>query len=482
MMSLSAVVGSIYTTVDGAVTHSLSHGVWGAIVEPSRWGEYVPLEFFLGLVLIVGLVLLACGVLGVIHAVALRLTAARVEALATADAAAPPDVMSADLLHAFRASSRLGRLARAYVGALQFIRDDDGRETLSSLQPAAEVFTAEALSPSVSKMGSERLLGTIVVLGGVIILIELGIGLLRLRAQLADPAGTHDLSALLDPAMSGAIFALGCVLLTAVSVGIHRLILKLAHANLARLQAAVDALFYPGAGRADEPLFDEALPAVFHAREPALSMAPREVEAPADSELKIVALGRRVSLRRAFAFEADAEPSDPPVRLVAEAGQGATVGSASGDAPVEPLERSPAAAEEIVAAAADAPRATEPPSGAEEDVLNQQQTLAERLRRFSDNVPEQHQASELAALRQSTAELALLADATRESITQLAEVIEGLSKIVAALIEHAKTTAAVPASSPPPGPAPGVARELRELLRDVEDAQALPVTRSGRDG
>src|SRR6185437_17069839 len=109
---------------------------------------------------------------------------------------------------------------------------------------------------------------------------------------------------------------------------------------------------------------------------------------------------------------------------VAEAGQGAAVGSASGDAPVEPLERSPAAAAEIVAAAADAPRATESPSGAEEDVLNQQQTLAERLRRFSDNVPEQHQASELAALRQSTAELALLADATRESITQLAEVIE----------------------------------------------------------
>ena len=480
MMSLSAFVGSVYATVDGALTHSLSHGVWGAIVEPSRWGEYVPLEFFLGLVLIVGLVLLGCGVLGVIHAAALRLTAARVEALATADAAAPPDVMSADLLHAFRASPRLGRLARAYVGALEFTRDDDGRERLSSPQPAADVFTAEALSPSVSKMRSERLLGAIVVLGGVIILIELGVGLLRLRAQLADPAGTHDLSALLDPAISGAIFALGCVLLTAASVGIHRLILKLAHANLARLQAAVDALFYPDAGRADEPLFDEALPAVFHAREPVLSATAREAEAPADSEPKIVALGRRASLRRAFALEADAEAAEPPVRLVAEAEPAAA--GASGDAPVEPPERSPAAAEETAAAASDAPRAAELPPAAEDDVLNQQQTLAERLRRFSHNVPEQHQASELAALRQSTAELALLADATRESIAELAEVIEGLSKIVAALIEHAKTAAAVPASSPPPGPAPGVARELRELLRDVEDAQALPVTRSGRDG
>lgn len=482
MMSLSAVVGSIYAAVDGALTHSLSHGVWGAIVEPSRWGEYVPLEFFLGLVLIVGLVLLVCGVLGVIHAVVLRLTAARVEALATADAAAPPDVMSADLLHAFRASPRLSRLARAYVGALQFTSDDDGREKLSSPQPAADVFTVEALSPSISKMRSERLLGTIVVLGGVIILIELGVGLLRLRAQLADSTGTHDLSALLDPAISGAIFALGCVLLTAASVGIHRLILKLAHANLARLQAAVDALFYPGAVRADEPLFDKGLPAIFHARVPPLSTAPREAEALDDSEPKIVALARRASLRRPFALEADAEPSDPPVRLVAEA-EPAAVASASMDAPVEPPERG-AVAEEIITAAADAPRAAEPPlpSGGEDDVLNQQQTLAERLKHFSDDVPERHQASELAALRQSTAELALLADATRESITQLAEVIEGLSKIVAALIEHAKTATPAPTASPLSGPAPGVARELRELLRDVEDAQALPVTRSGRDG
>jgi len=236
-----AIVGTARAAVDLGLTGWVPESLRDAAATPQRWAEYAPLEFFLGLVLIVGVVMLICVVSGLVNAVLLQITARRVEALVVGDAENDPETLKKRLSRAFRASRRLSRMGRRYSGMLQRSASGDG---LVSALPAQEVLTTEALAASASKLRSERLLAAIVTVGGIVILVELAVGLLRFRDQLGDPNHRIGLDLLLDPAMSGATFALACILLTAISVGIYRIILRIVGASLGRLQAAVDARFY----------------------------------------------------------------------------------------------------------------------------------------------------------------------------------------------------------------------------------------------
>lgn len=432
-------------------------GIRTVLAAPQHWGEYAPLEFFLGLVLLVGAVLLVCALLGIAHALALRLTLFRVEALGPLAETVDLAVLKEDFVAAFRISRRLRRLAQSYADSLQTVRRRVAATMLVSPCPAKDILSLEALAPAIGKMRSERLLTMIIGLGGLVILVELGVGLLRFHAELVSSGGTNGIAVLVDPAMSGAIFALGCVLLTAVSVGVHRGILRLVQSNLARLQAAMDGLFYhPGLLRtAEAPLRDRTPP----------TAPPRpEAEPPPRPEA-----GLPDPVRGAIASAV--RPPTPGLRTVpTESPQPAATAPAA--VPGTDFART---AEEIRLLV----------GLLSEDVTSQRRLLGEVLARLDNRTPKSEPLPEIAQLRESTGELMLLADATRESISQLAQVIESLSRIVATLVEHAQKVATGSAAQGA-SLAPDVLNELRELLRETDgltvpapdplDSEAAPRT------
>ena len=608
---VDATIDTARAAVDLGLTGWVPESLREAAAAPQLWAEYAPLEFFLGLVLIVGVVMLICVLSGLFNAIVLQLTARRVKALGSGDAS-DPETLKQRLLRAFRASRRLGRLGRRYVGTLQ--RSGNGEGLVSAL-PAKELLTTEALAASASKLRSERLLVAIVSVGGAVILIELAVGFVRFRDQLGQAEGRRGLGVLLDPAMSGAVFALGCVILMALSVGVHRVILRLLSASLGRLQTALDDLFYcPGdPALLDGPSLawpDEAAPMLALARQdmvdgPVLS-APasdrareagpletrdrekfargvdpewisaarlteirsligalaeevanqrktlgdvsRRLAAPSENggaailerlmaEIRplVAPLGEELANQRKMLGELINRPAAPAAegsgkgheRLLTEfrpmmaalaeevASQRKTLAKIENalaeQRPEDPRAALEAAMSDFRSAIASLVKdvasqgdtlgkvlsgvralPAEPDRGSREagaelaklteDVAGQRALLGEILTRLDAMPADSAQSSELAQLRKSAGEIKSLTDAMRSAIAQLAAATESLSRVAAPQSTGAAASATAPPPASPPATLPGMVRELRQMLRDVETAEGLAEVDEGEQG
>jgi hypothetical protein len=433
--SLGDMIESVRTGLEAVLTQWLPPFLFEPISASEGRTAYAPLEFFLGLVLILGVVVLCCGVLGVIRATLLRSTATRLEALVGEREILAPETMKHEFLRAFRGSRRSSRTAESYVETLKVVPGADG-DTLISAHPARGLFTVEEVVPSIEKKRADRLLGAIVGLGAVVIIVELAIGLLRFRAEFSDAGAGVD--GLIDPAMSGAIYALGCVVVTAAAVGLYRVIGSSVEASLVRLQAMIDALFYRPAGAlaADGPRL--AWPTG------AISPRARLLDEPPPREPEPVLA---LDLDRPTVAPERGDPMKSRTEVERE-----TIAAAE-------FERTTGEMRALVAAL-------------NQDVSHQRDTLGEVLTRLNEPVPPAEPPIDLTQLRESTAELALLADATRESIMQLAQITENLSRVVTVLVEHATeaaTASAAPATTPGE-PTPDVVNELRDMLRAIDAA------------
>ncbi|HUN50775.1 MAG TPA: hypothetical protein VMU42_06655 [Candidatus Sulfotelmatobacter sp.] len=461
---------------------------------------------------------------GIVHLTVLRVMARRIEALYAVAGRLEASAMRRSFLQAFRQWSLLRTIAARYLSSLTIERDPvrDGSR-LSSSRPAADFFTADAmLMDPATKALFDRLPLICVVLGVLGLLADLGNGLLRVRAALA-AGGGDGLAILTDRATAGVVLLFGCLALAVLS-GLLRWVLSLVGQPLAhRLQTAVDALFWRPARNPPVPP-----PAADGRAAEWMTDALTLIEQRFDSERR----ARRESLAELHqtleaVLAASRERGDEG-RLVQESlhhlaqqvGAAMTAIGRAGAVPAPPgelhagmaaINENIARLHDGIAALARQETAAVPgeQSAAEQGLRTLQAAVddlghglgalqaraagtGEELARLHAAVgvlvqreaaaAVDHDAAGRAHTDEVSARLAMMSDAMRDSIGQLASIVDSLSRIAAALgqrPERSESAPHLPSAATDTRDARMLLSELRELISGADDVAEPSGKRGG---
>ena len=518
LLGMAVATGTIAGAIGQPVAQEALQALGGSVLVRDPTGTEILSVFSLVvLVAAASAPLLLVGA-GIVHLTVLRVMARRIEALYAVAGRLEASAMRRNFLQAFRQWSLLRTIAARYLSGLTVERDPvrDGSR-LSSSRPAADFFSADAmLMDPATKALFDRLPLICVVLGLLGLLADLGNGLLRMRAGLA-AGGGDGLAILTDRATAGVVLLFGCLALAVLS-GLLRWLLSVVGQPLAyRLQTAVDALFWrPARSPSAQPPVSDG-----HAAE-WMTDALTLIDQRFDSERR----ARRETLAELLAAVTAMRAEVGALREAADGNrrQETTVSAANDAASRQALHELrttleamsekiaqlhdgiAAPARQETAATASERAATDQGLGALHAAVDdlghglaelraRAAATGEEVARLHDAIgalghreeaaAADHDAASRAHTDEVSARLAMMSDAMRDSIGQLASIVDSLSRIAASLGQRPEKADAAPRAPAPVADnrdARTLLSELRELISDADVANLEGAEPSGKRG